>query len=310
MIFLIEHLLTNSQAALWIGNDGNGFVRFVDGLHNLPYLQVLETALIGIPLLFHMVLGVKYLWSGKFNAHKSKGNSPSLPEYKRNHAYSWQRITSWILLFLIIFHVVKFRFLEYPHEVVQGPKSVYLVRVQMDNGLYTLADRLGLTIYNGNAIEQESRNLKLRSAESSLVDASESIRKYDKKSAEHDAEKGMIFTSGQQYLQKKALVDGLAGFSLKSDEVVVAAGSFGRATLLAVRDTFKSPIYIAIYTIFVLAACFHAFNGFWTFLITWGMILNMASQKRMAKFAVGLMVLIAFLGLAAVWGTYWINLKY
>src|SRR5579872_2565645 len=75
VLFLTEHLLTNSQAALWIGDDGNGFVRMVNFIHDLPYLQVIEVLLIGIPLLFHMVLGVKYLWSGKFNSTKSNGST-------------------------------------------------------------------------------------------------------------------------------------------------------------------------------------------------------------------------------------------
>ena len=42
VLYLILHLLTNSQAALWIGDDGNGFVRMVNSLESLPYLQVVE----------------------------------------------------------------------------------------------------------------------------------------------------------------------------------------------------------------------------------------------------------------------------
>ena len=33
VIFLFEHLLTNSQAALLIGDDGAGFVRMVNFIH-------------------------------------------------------------------------------------------------------------------------------------------------------------------------------------------------------------------------------------------------------------------------------------
>jgi succinate dehydrogenase / fumarate reductase cytochrome b subunit len=90
---------------------------------------------------------------------------------------------------------------------------------------------------------------------------------------------------------------------ISGDEVIAVTTSLGTATLLSVRDTFKSPIYVALYTIFVLAACFHAFNGLWTFMITWGLILKRASQKTMVSFCVGLMLLLAFLGLAAIWGT-------
>ncbi|MBS3905235.1 MAG: succinate dehydrogenase [Simkania sp.] len=309
-LFLFEHLLTNSQAALWIGNDGNGFVRMVNFIHDLPYLEAIEIFLIGVPLLFHMVLGIKYLWSGKFNAHKTDGSKPALPEYGRNRAYSWQRITSWILVFFIVFHVVKFRFLEYPYEAVQGSKSVYLVRVKMDNGLYTLADRLEITMYDHREIEKEQLAMQTREVESALVEASKSIRKYDKKSGEYDQEKGSILSAAQHYEQKKKFVETLKSFSIGADEMVAVSDSFGKATLLTVRDAFKNPVYVALYTVFVLTACFHAFNGFWTFLITWGVILNMTSQKRMGRFAIGLMAFVACMGLIAIWGTYWVNLKH
>ncbi len=310
VLFLFEHLLTNSQAALWIGDDGHAFVRMVNLIHNLPYLEAIEIFLIGVPIGFHMVLGIKYLWSGKFNSYKTNGSKPSLPEYGRNRAYSWQRITSWILLFLLIFHIARFRFLEYPHEVEQGTSSIYLVKVQIDNGLYTVADRLDVTLYDYDAIEREKENLRNEEVGSSLIEASQYIRNKDDKSQEYDKHKGMILTSAQTYQQKQTFVDTIGSIPFKKDEVIAASKSFGTATLLTVRDTFKNPIYVVIYTIFVLAACFHAFNGFWTFLITWGIILNYASQKRMVKVAIGLMVLVAFLGLAAIWGTYWVNLKY
>lgn len=307
VLFLIEHLLTNSQAALLITDNGNGFVKMVNAIHDLPYLRAIEIVLLGVPILFHAVLGVKYLFTAKFNSYKTNGSKPSLPQYGRNHAYTWQRITSWILLFLLIFHVARFRFLEYPHEVLQNSGPVYVVRVSMDNGLYAVADRLGIKIYSQEAIEREKDELKNRAAESSLVEASKSIAQ--EKNVSYDIHKGLIISSAQNYLQKKEFVEELEDFALKTNEVLCVSDSFGKATLLTVRDTFKNPYYVALYTIFVLAACFHGFNGLWTFLLTWGMILSMASQKRMRKFSIGLMALITLLGLAAVWGTYWLNLK-
>ena len=74
-----------------------------------------------------------------------------------------------------------------------------------------------------------------------------------------------------------------------------------------VRDTFKSPLMIALYSIFVLAAAFHAFNGFWTFLITWGVILSYRSQKTMIPVSVIGMGLLLFFGFAAIYGSYWLN---
>lgn len=310
VLFLCEHLLTNSQAALFIGDNGNGFVRMVNGIHDLPYLEAIEVFLIGVPFFFHAFLGVKYLLSGKFNSFKTDGSKPALQEYGRNQAYTWQRITSWFLLFFLIFHIGKFRFVEYPETVSQGAKDTYFVRVGMDNGLYTVANRLGVKIYDAGEIEREREALKSREAENSLVEAANNIRTNDPNPDEFDVQKGRILTAAQKYEEKRVFVEALSKHPLKQGEVIAASESFGTATLFTVRDTFKSPIYVALYTAFVLAACFHAFNGFWTFLITWGVILKMAAQKRMVNVAIGLMILVAFLGLAAVWGTYWLNLKY
>ncbi len=94
VLYLIEHLLVNSQAALFIGNDGQGFINSVNSIHDLPYLKVLEISLIAIPLLIHMWWGVIYAYTGTFNSYSSDGATSSLPYYPRNHAYTLQSITS------------------------------------------------------------------------------------------------------------------------------------------------------------------------------------------------------------------------
>lgn len=258
VIFLCEHLLTNSQAALWVGDSGRGFVNLVNLLHNLPYLQVIEITLLGVPFLIHMVWGIKYLFTAKPNSSYKGANVPHLP-LGRNRAYTWQRITSWILLVCIIGHVVKFRFLDYPDQILMGNQTYYALKISTDPGLNAVADRIGVTLYDREKIEQEKE------------------------------------------LQK---------YTLTSDEVVAASKEFGAVSLLAVRNTFKNPIYIAVYTLFVLAAVFHAANGFWTFLITWGWVLKMAAQRAWVTVSIVLMGVLLFLGLAAIWGTYWINLRY
>lgn len=247
-LFLIEHLLVNSQAALFVGDDGWGFVRAVNNIHDLPYLPLLEIFLLGVPILLHMAWGIVYLRTSEQNAFGRTENKPYLPEYPRNRAYSWQRITSWILLVGIIAHVVHMRFVEYPKTVSKGAEKEYFVRLKSDEGLPTLAGRLGFKIINP---------------------------------PQH-----------------------------QNNEIIAVTSSFGMAELLIVRETFKSPLMIALYTIFVLAAAFHGFNGLWTFMISWGVTLSERSQRGMLRVAQFLMVLVAFLGLAAIWGTYWINLKF
>lgn len=315
VLFLMEHLLVNSQAALLLGDNGRGFVDLVNGIHNLPYLQVIELTLLGVPIFIHMVWGIKYLFTAKINSTSSDGSKPSLKEYGRNHAYTWQRITSWILVFGIIGHVAKFRFLEYPDSVQQGGKEQYLAVISVDNGLYTVADRLNVKLFDTNAVAKEKESVNRFSSENIYNDETDLIKNEGEYSfvrgiyTSYDESKAQLLTNAQKFHVKKDFLDALLKQKLKKDEVIAVTDSFGTASLLLVRDTFKSPLYVGLYTIFVLAACFHAFNGFWTFLITWGVVLRMAAQKAMVNFAIGLMVLISFLGLAAIWGTYFLNLK-
>jgi succinate dehydrogenase / fumarate reductase cytochrome b subunit len=248
IVYLFEHLLVNSQAALWIGDDGYGFVRMVNSLESLPYLQVIETLLIGFPLAIHMVWGVSRLFQAKANSRTTDGTSPSLGSYGRNQAYTWQRITSWILLIGIIAHVVQMRFVERPKEIHIEGKKKWEVNITFDEGLTTLAPRLGVEMLPGDKEPLQS--------------------------------------------------------------IAVLAPDMGTATLLVVRDAFKSPWQAVLYSIFVLAAAFHAFNGFWTFLITWGFLLSYRSQKAMIPFSVMGIGLLSFFGLAAIWGSYWINLRH
>jgi len=306
-LFLIEHLLVNSQAALLLGENGKGFVEMVNSIHNLPYLEVVEIVLLGVPILIHALWGIKYLFTAKPNSYQSDGSKPSLPEYGRNRAYTWQRITSWILVFGIIGHVAKFRFLDYPSSITQGTTSSYFIKVSFDKGIYTVADRVGVTLYDAAAVAKERAELKGRVSEMALVDAAKAL--LQEEPTTYSAQTGLILTSAQKFQQRVAWVEMLERFHVKDNELVVVAKTFGDASLFGVRDTFKSPLYVALYTLFVLAACFHGFNGLWTFLITWGMVLKMSAQRRMVGVCIGLMVLIAALGLASVWGTYWLNLR-
>lgn len=314
VLFLIEHLVTNSQAALWIEEDGSGFIRMVNFLHNLPYLPVIELFLLGVPILIHLVWGVKYALTAKSNSRKSSGAKPSL-KYGRNKAYSWQRITSWILLVGLICHVVKFRFLEYPESVSQGNYKAFFVKLNMDDGLYALAYRLNVQIFDEAAVSTQEKEFSQREDEKALHEVASLMKSETKdwkegvQATSFDIQKEMIIESSEKYRLSEKRINAFRKFHLDKNQVIAESPSFGTATLLSVRDVFKSPIYIALYTVFVLAACFHAGNGFWTFLLTWGLVIRRASQKSLLTVAVSLIVLLSFLGLSTVWGSFWLNLK-
>ena len=297
VLFLIEHLLTNSQAALWIGDDGNGFVRGVNLIQSLPYLKVIEIFLLGVPILVHLIWGIIYLRTGQLNSFSSDGTTPSLGAYPRNQAYSWQRITSWILIFTVIGHVAHMRFIEYPAEARVDGQHYYMVRLDLDQGLFTLADRLNVKLFDEKAV-----NFTINSGGlwSSFMDSfQESFFK----------KRSTASVADQQKQQQEAFLQALTQKPLSAGQVIAVADNFGTAELLVVRETFKMPVMLALYTLLVLAACFHACNGLWTFFITWGINLTVRSQKIFLRVSTALMALLAFLGLAAIWLTYWINLK-
>ena len=294
VIYLFEHLIVNSQAALWLGDDGIGFVKMVNILESLPFLQVIEWVLIGIPLLIHAVWGIKRALAPKFNSFGGGGKSPHLP-YSRNRAFTWQRLTSWILLFGIIGHVVQMRFLGYPTKVEVENQTRYLNRISFDPGLYSLSGRLHVTLYSADEIAAMQQPPLERVCLGTGTTYSE------KKNEEIQEE--------QRAAQRSKWIHTLCSFHVKPGEVVAEAPNPGTAMLLMVRDHFKSPLMAVLYTIFVLAAAFHAFNGFWTALITWGAVLSYRAQKWMIPLSRMGICLLAFLGLAAIWGSYWINLR-
>jgi len=290
VLFLIEHLLTNSQAALFVGDYGAGFINAVNAIKNFPYLPVIEWTFIGIPLIVHTVWGISRLLTSSTNIWPSDGSKPSLPQYGANQGFTWQRITSWLLIFGIAGHVIQMRYLDYPSSAHLEGKDFYFIRITPDEGLERLSSRLNFIYFNRTESEHIRNTIAL-----SL-------------STHHDVPKYSVMS--QQLHEMQAWLHAFESVKTKENDLIAVVPSFGLAELLLVRNTFKSPIMILLYTFLVLGACFHAFNGLWTSMITWGITLTHQSQRLMRWVSTFLMLLIAFLGLASVWGTYWINLAY
>ncbi len=300
VLYLIVHLITNSQAALWIGDDGSGFIKLVNTLETLPYLQVIETVLIGIPLAIHGIWGVKRALSARLNSSGGDGSSPSL-KYSRNRAFTWQRLSSWILLVGIIGHVIQMRFVDAPKKASSPRGEQYFVRLNFDEGLCTLASRLHVALFTKEQLREAA--LRLKAMEPIQLKAPRVGALYNQ---DEETARNLI----QQAQQEREWMEGLTSFRLKKNQVVASASMPGTAFLLMVRDTFKNPLWAVLYTIFLLAATFHACNGFWTFLITWGAILSYRAQKAMLPVSAIAMIVLSALGLAAIWCSYWINLRY
>lgn len=114
-VFLINHLLTNSSI-LWgvfntraresgegAGPLGTGVATFqeeVTWLNELPLLLIIEITL-WVSIAFHAVLGVYYARTGRFNNQRYA--------YQDNWRYSLQRITGYIAIFFIFYHLATLR---------------------------------------------------------------------------------------------------------------------------------------------------------------------------------------------------------
>lgn len=242
-LFIIFHLVTNSQAALFFDQYGAGFIHEVNLIHNLPYRSVIEIVLIGLPFFLHAAWGIKFAIKAKYNSSGKGEKAPKL-KYGANKAYSWMRIAAYVLLVGLILHVVQMRFLRYPDEIETADyKTEYVVSVSADPGLDGIAARLGAKVIEG------------------------------------------------------------------PDGLEVVADSSGKAMLFTVRDVMKSWTMRILYSIFVLSGVYHGFRGLWSFAIVWGITLTKRSQNVMKWATVGLMLVVGFLGMAAIWLTYSVTLK-
>ncbi len=97
-VFLIEHLFSNAFAL----RGPAAYNRQVEFLVGLPFVVVIETVFIFIPILFHAVYGVYIWWRGESNV--------SHYPWTGNWLYLVQRVTGLITFVYIPFHVWEQRF--------------------------------------------------------------------------------------------------------------------------------------------------------------------------------------------------------
>jgi len=210
VVFLFFHLWTNASASPWWGGE-NVYAAAVNRIHAMPFLGWIEVGLLALPLLIHTLWGIVYLYSSSYNAFPTDGSAPALPEYPRNRAYTWQRLTAVLLIFGIAAHVAHMRWMEAPQ-----------------------------------AVSNE--------------------------------------------------------FEIQTAAGAVRASSFGSAVWKMVQENFRSLPIQVLYTLFVWTAVYHAFNGLWTFLITWGVTLSAHAQNVSRIVTRLLMIGLGFLGFLAIWG--------
>ncbi len=95
-LFVCFHLFTNAQMLL------GTFQHEVDWIHAQPALEIMEIGLIWLPLAFHAGLGIFYAFNGsKYAVARNGGWS--------HRRYVAQRITGFVALAFILFHVATLR---------------------------------------------------------------------------------------------------------------------------------------------------------------------------------------------------------
>ena len=98
--YLVVHLLVNASLVEGARHDGQPtvFQVQVDKIHSLPFLPVIETVFIYLPILFHTVYGIWVTLTGRPNVQ----NYP----YGKNWFYVLQRASAIVLVFFMLFHVL------------------------------------------------------------------------------------------------------------------------------------------------------------------------------------------------------------
>lgn len=106
--FLFIHLLMNSYAIQGV----TAFEKKVAAMESMPFLPVVEALLIFIPLIYHAIFG---LWVGFI----AKNNPLRFP-YAKNWNFTLQRVTGFLMLVFLAYHVWFMRFQGTPIGTLEG----------------------------------------------------------------------------------------------------------------------------------------------------------------------------------------------
>jgi succinate dehydrogenase / fumarate reductase cytochrome b subunit len=102
--FLFPHLITNSSI-VWGNLTSDGGVRAfqheVNFIHSLPALIIIEVLLLWLPIAFHALFGLYIAMSGRPNIDRYR--------YQDNWRYVLQRLTGYIGIVYIFYHVATLR---------------------------------------------------------------------------------------------------------------------------------------------------------------------------------------------------------
>lgn len=88
---------------------------------------------------------------------------------------------------------------------------------------------------------------------------------------------------------------------LDANQTYALTKNSSKALLIVIINNFQSKIMVFLYTVYVIAASFHVFNGLWLFLISFKIIKTDIAKKNVLKICMGLVFLYFIFGLSAIW---------
>ncbi len=109
-VFLISHLTTNSSivwgminSSKYDGHHGGAaeFQHEVNFIHSMPFLLLIEIFGLWLPIAFHSILGFYYATTGKGNTSRYS--------YQANWRYTLQRVSGYVGVLFIFYHVATLR---------------------------------------------------------------------------------------------------------------------------------------------------------------------------------------------------------
>ncbi|BCJ88507.1 succinate dehydrogenase cytochrome b558 subunit [Effusibacillus dendaii] len=146
-LFLLFHLFTNAKAR----GGADHYNQAVADIAGIPFLPVVETIFIFLPLLYHGVYGMFIAFTSGYNVGQFS--------WFRNQMFVWQRITGVITFIFVVYHLWTTRFsgnapsFDMVATLVNSPFTFWFMIIgvvaaafHFANGLWSFLIHWGLTV--------------------------------------------------------------------------------------------------------------------------------------------------------------------
>jgi succinate dehydrogenase / fumarate reductase cytochrome b subunit len=153
-LFLAFHLFENSRAL----KGADAYNESVAGIQGLPFLLVIETLFIFLPLVYHGVYGMYTAFTSGYNAGRFG--------WFRNQMFVWQRVTGVITFMFVVYHLWTTRFsgneasFNMVSDLVNHPVHFWFMIIGVVAATFHLANGLwGFLIHWGVTIGPRSQQI-------------------------------------------------------------------------------------------------------------------------------------------------------